>query len=132
MVTAAARQRARTTAEDRAAPPVPAPPRKVVKRQAARKSKPAGHLVGYARVSTAEQDPALQLDASLPGWRAAQRVDLRSVTRVWRDAGAERVRVLVAGCANVPAAAAEVGVTERTVYRHLEEGRARDWPGRAR
>jgi len=63
---------------------------------------------------------------SLPGWRAAQRVDLRSVTRVWRDAGAERVRVLVAGCANVPAAAAEVGVTERTVYRHLEEGRAQD------
>jgi DNA invertase Pin-like site-specific DNA recombinase len=30
---------------------------------AARKPKPAGHLVGYARVSTAEQDPALQLDA---------------------------------------------------------------------
>ncbi len=32
-------------------------------RPAARKSRPAGHLVGYARVSTAEQDPALQLDA---------------------------------------------------------------------
>jgi len=28
-----------------------------------RKAKQAGHLVGYARVSTAEQDPALQLDA---------------------------------------------------------------------
>jgi DNA invertase Pin-like site-specific DNA recombinase len=33
------------------------------KRSSARKPKPAGHLVGYARVSTAEQDPALQLDA---------------------------------------------------------------------
>ncbi len=32
-------------------------------RPVARKSKPVGHLVGYARVSTAEQDPALQLDA---------------------------------------------------------------------
>jgi len=29
----------------------------------ARKPKEGGHLVGYARVSTAEQDPALQLDA---------------------------------------------------------------------
>jgi len=34
-----------------------------VRRSSARKPKPAGHLVGYARVSTAEQDPALQLDA---------------------------------------------------------------------
>ncbi len=33
------------------------------KRPPARRSRPAGHLVGYARVSTAEQDPALQLDA---------------------------------------------------------------------
>ncbi len=30
---------------------------------ATRKRRPAGHLVGYARVSTAEQNPALQLDA---------------------------------------------------------------------
>jgi len=34
-----------------------------VKRQTARKPQLDGHLVGYARVSTAEQDPALQLDA---------------------------------------------------------------------
>ena len=41
------------------------------KRPAARKPNPAGHLVGYARVSTAEQDPALQLDAltSAGCWR---------------------------------------------------------------
>ncbi len=34
-----------------------------MKRQTARKPQLDGHLVGYARVSTAEQDPALQLDA---------------------------------------------------------------------
>jgi len=33
------------------------------RRLPSRKPKSAGHLVGYARVSTAEQDPALQLDA---------------------------------------------------------------------
>jgi len=37
----------------------------VTKRSATRKSKPAGHLVGFARVSTAEQDPAL--DSLSPG-----------------------------------------------------------------
>ncbi len=41
--------------------PTTAPPAR--KRPAPRKPRPAGHLVGYARVSTAEQDPALQLDA---------------------------------------------------------------------
>ena len=41
------------------------------KRVVARKPKQGGHLVGYARVSTAEQDPALQLDVlGLAGcWR---------------------------------------------------------------
>jgi len=34
-----------------------------VRRPAAGKPRPVGHLVGYARVSTAEQDAALQLDA---------------------------------------------------------------------
>ncbi len=43
-----------------AAEVVPAPARK---RPAARKPRKGGDLVGYARVSTAEQDPALQLDA---------------------------------------------------------------------
>ena len=43
------------------APAAPAPPAKRV--SASRKSRPVGHLVGYARVSTLEQDPALQLDA---------------------------------------------------------------------
>jgi len=58
-----------TTAKSVAAVSVaPAPVRK---RPAIRKTKPAGHLVGYARVSTAEQDPALQLDAlnSAGCWR---------------------------------------------------------------
>ncbi len=41
--------------------PTTAPPAR--KRPAPRKPRPAGHLVGYARVSTAVQDPALQLDA---------------------------------------------------------------------
>jgi len=45
------------------ASPVSVPPLKATKRPALRKPTPAGHLVGYARVSTAEQDPALQLDA---------------------------------------------------------------------
>jgi len=41
----------------------------VQKRPAPRKPKLTGHLVGYARVSTAEQDPALQLDALEGCWR---------------------------------------------------------------
>jgi len=49
--------------------PTTAPPAR--KRPAPRKPSPAGHLVRYARVSTAEQDPALQLDAltSAGCWR---------------------------------------------------------------
>jgi len=49
--------------------PTTAPPAR--KRPAPRKPRPAGHLVGYARASTAEQDPALQLDAltSAGCWR---------------------------------------------------------------
>jgi len=42
---------------------VSAAPTRARKRPAASKPKPAGRLVGYARVSTAEQDPALQVDA---------------------------------------------------------------------
>jgi DNA invertase Pin-like site-specific DNA recombinase len=38
------------------------------KRPAARKPRKGGDLVGYARVSTAEQDPALQLDALGGAW----------------------------------------------------------------
>ncbi len=68
MAIAAAPRRTRTAAEDQAGPP---PLRKVAKRPVAQKPRSAGHLVGYARVSTAEQEPALQLDAlaSAGCWR---------------------------------------------------------------
>jgi len=65
---AAAPRRTRTAAEDQAGPP---PLRKAAKRPVVRESRPAGLLVGYARVSTAERDSALQLDAlnSAGCWR---------------------------------------------------------------
>jgi len=65
-------------------------------------------------------------EPSLPGWWAAQRVDLRRAPRVRSDARADQVRALVAGGSTVAAAAAEAGVTERTAYRYLAGGRSQD------
>ncbi len=79
MVAVSGAQRARraipTPADDPARAPVHPAARDATaparKRVVARKPKQGGHLVGYARVSTAEQDPALQLDVlGLAGcWR---------------------------------------------------------------
>jgi len=71
MVAATGGQRARRVTRTSEPEPGKAPARETAtttattarKRPAVRKPKPVGHLVGYARVSTAEQDPALQLDA---------------------------------------------------------------------
>ncbi len=63
---------------------------------------------------------------SLPGWWAAQRADPRRVDQRRRDVCADRVRELVAGGSAVAAAAAAAGVTERTAYRYLAGGRARE------
>jgi len=65
---------------------------------------------------------------SLPGWWAAQHVDPRTRAGVGRDARAVRVRALVADGSSVAAAAAVTGITERTAYRYLAGGRARDSP----
>ncbi len=71
MATVSGAQRARRAAPAAAADPAKPSARAAAsatavparKRTGARKPKPVGHLVGYARVSTAEQDPASQLDA---------------------------------------------------------------------
>jgi len=63
---------------------------------------------------------------SLPGWWAALRADPRMVHQRRRDVRVDRVRELVAGGSTVAVAAAVFGVTERTAYRYLATGRARD------